>query len=111
MTEQQDCARTPAELGEDQRKVLALIMSGQNVFFTGSAGCGKSFLLRRVVTEMGNRYGPSSVHVTASTGIAACNIGGTTIHNFAGVGFGDEPGQVCPMISTDHLFFNSLSEN
>lgn len=30
------------------------------------------------------------VAVTASTGIAACNIGGSTIHSFAGIGLGVE---------------------
>jgi ATP-dependent DNA helicase PIF1 len=29
--------------------------------------------------------------VTASTGLAACNIGGVTLHSFAGIGLGKEP--------------------
>lgn len=32
---------------------------------------------------------PASTFVTASTGIAAVNIGGITIHSFAGIGTGD----------------------
>ena len=33
---------------------------------------------------------PDAVAITASTGIAACNIGGVTIHSFAGIGLGIE---------------------
>jgi ATP-dependent DNA helicase PIF1 len=33
---------------------------------------------------------PDVVAVTASTGIAACNIGGVTLHSFGGVGLGQE---------------------
>lgn len=33
-------------------------------------------------------YGRENVAVTASTGLAACNIGGITIHSFAGIGLG-----------------------
>jgi ATP-dependent DNA helicase PIF1 len=29
--------------------------------------------------------------VTGTTGIAACNVGGVTVHSFAGCGLGDEP--------------------
>jgi ATP-dependent DNA helicase PIF1 len=35
---------------------------------------------------------PDAVAVTASTGIAACNIGGVTLHSFGGVGLAlEEP--------------------
>lgn len=33
---------------------------------------------------------PDAVAITASTGIAACNIGGVTIHSFSGIGLGIE---------------------
>lgn len=38
------------------------------------------------------KFAPAAdvVAVTASTGIAACNIGGSTIHSFAGIGLGVE---------------------
>ena len=60
--------------------VLDVVSRGQSVFFTGSAGTGKSFLLRRVVSHLRTLKGHDSVFVTASTGIAACAIGGVTIH-------------------------------
>ncbi|CUA67673.1 hypothetical protein RSOLAG22IIIB_07517 [Rhizoctonia solani] len=74
------------ELSEEQKYVFDKVMSGENVFFTGSAGTGKSVLLRAIIAALG---GPSyEVAVTASTGIAATNIGGQTLHSFAGVGLG-----------------------
>lgn len=51
-------------------------------------GTGKSVLLRAIIAALG---GPSPrLAVTASTGIAAINIGGTTLHSFAGCGLGKE---------------------
>lgn len=29
--------------------------------------------------------------MSASTGMAACNVGGQTIHSFAGIGLGEDP--------------------
>lgn len=39
---------------------------------------------------MFKRYGVDNVAVTASTGIAGINIGGTTLHRFAGIGYDTE---------------------
>ncbi|KAJ1032924.1 hypothetical protein NDA16_000203 [Ustilago loliicola] len=81
-------------LSQEQRKVLQMVVDeGKNVFFTGSAGTGKSVLLREIIKDLRRKHTkrPDSVAVTASTGIAACNIGGVTIHSFAGIGLGKEP--------------------
>ncbi|TKA55607.1 hypothetical protein B0A53_02785 [Rhodotorula sp. CCFEE 5036] len=78
-------------LSPEQQVVLKLVVEeGKNVFFTGSAGTGKSVLLREIISSLKRKYRGSgdAVAVTASTGMAACNIGGTTIHSFAGIGLG-----------------------
>lgn len=56
------------------------------MFFTGDAGTGKSYVLRLIVSALKEKYGANNIYVTASTGIAACNISGTTLHSFAGIG-------------------------
>lgn len=67
-------------------RFLAWAGGGRNVFLTGQAGTGKSTLLRRYLEEAGVIN--QKIAVTASTGIAALNIGGTTIHRFAGIELG-----------------------
>ncbi|MDR1670571.1 MAG: AAA family ATPase [Spiroplasmataceae bacterium] len=73
-------------LNEEQRKVFDLVTSGKNIFFTGSAGTGKSFLLQRIISSLGVFNGEKNIAVTATTGIASVNIGGVTIHSFSGIG-------------------------
>lgn len=80
-------------LSEEQRKVLNLVTEEtKSVFFTGSAGTGKSVLLREIIKTLRVKYRaqPDRIAVTASTGLAACNVGGVTLHSFAGIGLGKE---------------------
>ncbi|CEP61666.1 DNA helicase PIF1 LALA0_S03e08064g [Lachancea lanzarotensis] len=75
-------------LSEEQEYVIELAKKGHNLFYTGSAGTGKSVLLRVLIKTLRRKYGNENVAVTASTGLAACNIGGITVHSFAGIGLG-----------------------
>lgn len=75
----------PATLTSEQRAAAARAMQGENLFITGAAGNGKSFLLRYLIQELEKRF-PGEVAITAPTGLAAINIGGQTLHSFAGVG-------------------------
>ncbi|KAM6199254.1 ATP-dependent DNA helicase PIF1 [Sarcoramphus papa] len=83
--------RPPARLSAEQEAVLGAVRSGKSIFFTGCAGTGKSFLLKKIVGSLP----PKSTYATASTGVAACHIGGTTLHAFAGIGSGEAPLDQC----------------
>jgi ATP-dependent DNA helicase PIF1 len=67
----------------------AVVRDGQSVFVSGCGGTGKSYLVEKI-REVMPSYG---VHVTASTGIAGVNVGGTTLHSFSGLGLGNGPFQ------------------
>ena len=41
----------PQKLSEEQSTILNAVLKGKNVFFTGSAGTGKSFLMRKIIGE------------------------------------------------------------
>ncbi|XP_040825216.1 ATP-dependent DNA helicase PIF1 [Ochotona curzoniae] len=79
------------QLSEEQAAVLAAVLKGHSIFFTGSAGTGKSYLLKRILGSLP----PTGTVATASTGVAACHIGGTTLHAFAGIGSGQAPLDQC----------------
>jgi hypothetical protein len=76
-------------LSDEQAAVMRTIRARQNIFLTGSAGVGKSVTLRAIIQELRSMYGPSSVEVCASTGIAAEPLGGRTLHSFANCGMGE----------------------
>ncbi len=58
--------------------------TGANVFLTGEPGSGKSYVAARYLGYLRRENIPASV--TASTGIAAAQIGGTTVHAWSGIG-------------------------
>jgi ATP-dependent DNA helicase PIF1 len=71
-----------------QRQAQNIMMSGANVFLTGAPGAGKTYVLNEFVRRAG-RAG-KVVAVTASTGIAATHLGGTTIHSWSGLGIREQ---------------------
>ncbi|KAF7313381.1 ATP-dependent DNA helicase PIF1 [Mycena chlorophos] len=84
----QDDDRRMVSLNFEQTAILRQVVNeGKNVFFTGSAGTGKSLLLRAIITALKKKHGKTndSVSVTASTGMAASNIGGMTLHAWGAI--------------------------
>lgn len=67
-----------------QKTALEILKMGQNVFLTGPAGSGKTFVLNQYIEYL-KRQG-IEVAVTASTGIAATHMNGQTIHAWSGIG-------------------------
>jgi ATP-dependent DNA helicase PIF1 len=80
--------RKSKQWSEETRKVIRLVKEGKNVEMIGQAGTGKTFTLKRLMMVMDRMYIPYVM--TASTGRAALNIGGQTIHSFSGAGIGDQ---------------------
>ena len=80
-------------LTADQAEAMQLMESGRDMFLTGAAGSGKSFLLRRFIDAHEGK-----VIVCAPTGIAAVNIGGVTMHRLFNI-----PAEACPKPGKKHL--------
>lgn len=76
------------ELSDQQKYVLRAVSSGKSVFITGAAGTGKTYLLKHIIEDLKKIYGKQHVFVTASTGLAASAMQGTSLHSFAGIGLG-----------------------
>jgi len=70
-----------------QAEALKLLKMGKNIFLTGAAGAGKTYILNKYIRYLKNNG--VKVAVTASTGIAATHIQGTTIHAWSGIGVRD----------------------
>lgn len=72
----------PKDLNDLQKKAMESVLIGNSVFITGGAGTGKSFVLRAIINAL--RLQGRKLLITASTGVAARNIGGKTIHSECG---------------------------
>ncbi len=70
-----------------QKETLDILKTGRNVFLTGAAGSGKTFVLREYINYLKGLG--ANIGITASTGIAATHMGGTTIHSWSGIGIKD----------------------
>ena len=71
-------------MNPEQQHAFDLVIKGENVFISGSAGTGKSYTLERIVDWYKEQNIP--IGVTSSTGISAINIKGRTLHSYLGIG-------------------------
>lgn len=69
-----------------QTEAIIQMLMGNNVFLSGPAGSGKSFVIRKYC-ELVESFNPKvKIHKTSTTGLSAINIGGQTIQSFSGMG-------------------------
>jgi len=85
-----------------QNQALKILQSGNNVFITGSAGTGKTYLLNQYITYLKERRIYPTI--VAPTGIAASHLKGQTIHSFFALGITDS---VVDEDYVDSLLFKS----
>lgn len=92
-------------------------MSGENVLLTGPAGSGKTYVLNQFINQA--RALGKHVAVTATTGLAATHLNGSTIHSWSGIGILDQlpryfyddmkKGRVETIQKTDVLIIDEIS--
>lgn len=71
-----------------QKEALEILKMGHNVYLTGPAGSGKTHLLNEYIDFL--KKNKVEIGITASTGIAATHMNGSTIHSWAGIGIKDD---------------------
>ena len=103
-------------MNPEQQRALDDVLAGRNVFITGGAGVGKSFLVNEIVSSAKKHIG-----VCAMTGSAALLINGTTLHSYLGIGLAKDPAEklagsvrkykpvVDRILSTDTLLIDEVS--
>lgn len=91
---------TELELSASQRSFLNAALEGKNVFLTGKAGTGKSFIVKYLIPLL--KEAGKKVIALAPTGVAANNIGGQTIHSMFSLNpFGVSEFKTCNFLKTE----------
>lgn len=89
-------------LNVDREDAFKALETGENIFLTGNAGAGKTHLIKEFAKKS-----KRNVALTATTGIAALNLGGETIHRFLGIGIATRPEQADIIIKKWHKYKTS----
>ncbi|XP_070548348.1 uncharacterized protein [Ptychodera flava] len=92
---EEDTKQNSTNLSDDQQRAVDLARCGHNVFITGPAGSGKSYVVKRIYQNLTSTT-EKSVQIVCPTG-AACSIyddlprKSETVHSYFGVGLAEQP--------------------
>eukprot|EP00759_Apiculatamorpha_spiralis_P034812 PhF_6_TR35823/c0_g1_i1/m.52043/K15255/PIF1; ATP-dependent DNA helicase PIF1 len=103
LAENLDLLDSNIQLSADQKTAIHLALKGHNLVLGGSAGTGKSVAIREIVRNL--RARGLNVTVTATTGVAACHIDGSTFQRM----FGLMAQRGTPMKTIDTLIVDEAS--
>lgn len=104
------------ELSDSQELAIEKFKKGESILLVSPAGHGKSFTIKKM-----KKLTQKNMYLTATTGVAAYNIGGMTINSFLGIGSGEASAQelyrkvrmkeeiVSRIVSTDILVIDEIS--
>lgn len=94
------------EFTPSQSKALEALHSKENLFITGAAGTGKSF----IISYYRNHFFPN-IPVVSSTGAAAVLVNGRTFHSFFGLGLLNESSEILlARIQTNYFLVNRIKK-
>lgn len=73
------------KLNEQQQRAFDAMIKGKSIFLSGSAGTGKSMLIKKFYSEYSHLL---RIAITSTTGVSAVILGGKTLHSYLGIGLG-----------------------
>jgi ATP-dependent DNA helicase PIF1 len=77
-------------LSSGQREAFDAYIKNENIFISGYAGTGKSYLINKIYTHA--KQNNKQIQITAMTGCASVLLGNSkTLHSWAGIGIGNAP--------------------
>lgn len=74
------------QLNAKQKEAYSAMESGENILLTGSAGTGKTSVVKLFYQL--KQDSSQSIALTSTTGVSAVLLGGTTLHSYLGIGLG-----------------------
>lgn len=87
-------------------ELIKSVSEGENIFVTGQAGTGKTYLLNKLRKHLEKE--DISYELAASTGIAAIGINGTTIHRLFGLGISSSVKEYEEALERKTIFFGMV---